>query len=100
MRLDLSIAAAADLESIANYTFEHWGPEQEEDYLGGIWDLLERIAAKPDAYRLRPELGRDCRSARFRRHVIFFITKPDRIDVLRVLHGAMDFGSHLPEDLT
>ncbi|MEK7949769.1 type II toxin-antitoxin system RelE/ParE family toxin [Luteolibacter soli] len=99
MRLDLSPAAVADLGSIADYTFEHWGSEQEEDYLGGIWNLLERIAAKPDAFRSRSEFGRDCRSAKCRRHVIFFIAQPDRIEVLRVLHGSMDFGSHLPEDL-
>jgi toxin ParE1/3/4 len=99
MRLDLSIAAAADLESIASYTFENWGPEQEEDYLSGLWDLLERVAAKPDSYRLRSEFGKGCRSTRYRRHVIFFVAKPDRIEVIRVLHGAMDFGTHLPEDL-
>ena len=99
MRLDLSIAAASDLKSISDYTFENWGPEQADEYLGGIWDLLEKIADQPDGYRLRPEFGPGCRSARHRRHVIFFVAKADRVEVLRVLHGAMDFGSHLPEDL-
>ena len=99
MRLDLSVAALADLQSIADYTLEKWGSEQEEDYLGGIWDSLEKIAVNPSGFRHRPDLGEGCQSARYRRHVIFFLAKPDRIEVLRVLHGAMDFGSHLPEDL-
>jgi toxin ParE1/3/4 len=98
MRLDLSNAAVADLKAIADYTFQHWGPEQEEEYIGGIWDLLERIAANPDGHRLRREFRSGCHSAKYQRHVIFFIVSPKKVEIVRILHGAMDFGTHLPED--
>lgn len=99
MKFDLSDAAAADLQAIANYTLENWGPEQEEEYLGGIWKLLQQIASRPEGCRIRPEFGKMYRSAKYRRHVIFFVAGSERTQVVRVLHGAMDFGSHLPDDL-
>jgi plasmid stabilization system protein ParE len=56
------------------------------------------IQAKPDAFRLRDDLAGGCRSARYEKHVVFFSHAGDTLKVIRILHGTMDFSSHLPYD--
>ncbi len=99
MKLVLSPAAIRDLQSIADYTIHTWGAEQEILYLNGLWRKLEEIQSRPEIFRHRNDLAIDCRSARHEKHVIFFAVEEDSIQVIRILHGAMDFGSHLPDDL-
>ena len=99
MKLIFSPASIRDLQSITDYTLHSWGAEQEALYLRGVWKKLEEIRTRPEAHRLRNDLAIDCRSARHGKHVIFFTVEEDRILVIRILHGAMDLHSHLPDDL-
>jgi len=59
-------------------------------------DLLARM---PDIGRVRPDLGtpetRSWRVKGFRKHLIFYETLPDRMRLLRVLHGARDLRAEL-----
>ena len=71
MKLVLSPAAIHDLQSIAIYTRQTWGAEQEAHYVSGLWKKLEAIQAQPDTFRLRNDLSQGCRSARYEMHVIF-----------------------------
>ncbi|MCA9095962.1 MAG: type II toxin-antitoxin system RelE/ParE family toxin [Planctomycetaceae bacterium] len=98
MKLVISPSAARDLQSISDYTLRTWGPEQEERYLKGLWDRLTAIQVEPGAFRVRDDLARGCRSARFEKHVIFFSFTDDALQVIRILHGTMDFVRHLPGD--
>lgn len=99
MKLVFSPAAILDLQAISDYTFHTWGAEHEALYLGKLWKKLEEIRVRPEVCRLRNDLAIDCRSARHGKHVIFFMLENDRIQVIRILHAAMDFDSHLPDDL-
>lgn len=99
MKLVFSPAAIRDIQSISDYTFQAWGPEQESLYLRGLWKKLDQIRSQPEIHRLRNDLLTTCRSARHEKHVIFFSVDGDSIQVIRVLHGAMDFDSHFPDDL-
>lgn len=100
MDLAFSPAALSDLQSISRHTLDVWGPEQEIRYLDAIWNRLEEIRANPETCRLRPDLLEGCRSARCGRHVIFFTVSNATVEVIRILHGAMDFPSHLPMEET
>jgi toxin ParE1/3/4 len=95
MRLILSPAAVLDLQSISEYTLETWGAEQEEYYLKGLWEKLAAIQSDPGSYRLREDLAKGCRAARHEKHVIFFAVQGQTLQIIRILHGAMDFSNHL-----
>ena len=98
MKLVFSPAAINDLQSIANYTFQTWGAEQESVYLAALWHRLEAIRASPESHRIRKDLAIRCRSAHHEKHVIFFSVEDEVIEIIRILHGAMDFESQLPDD--
>lgn len=95
MKLTFTHAALDDLRSIRGYTLETWGAEQENRYLNRIWAKFNSIRLDPSPYRLRPDLFPGCRIAAEGKHVILFRAGSDLLEVVRVLHAAMDFKSHL-----
>lgn len=98
MKLTFTHAALADLRSIRAYTLEAWGVEQEERYLNRIWAKLDSIRLDPVRYRLRPDLFPQCRVAAEGKHVILFRSGGASVEIVRVLHAAMDFKSRLEAD--
>ncbi len=95
MKLELTEAAVEDLRSIRDYTLEQWGSEQEEIYLDGLWDRLLALAANPDRSRSREDLFQGCKIAAHGKHVILFRTNGSELQVVRILHSAMDYSRHL-----
>lgn len=91
MRLVVTEAALDDLRSIRAYTLETWGAEQEERYLRQLWARFESLRANPLRYRLREELFPGCRIAAEGRHVILFRSSEEVLEIVRVLHSAMDY---------
>ena len=98
MKLILTEAALDDLRSIRIYTLETWGVEQEGRYLRKLWSRIESLRADPFRYRLRDELFPGCRIAAEGRHVVLFRTGENTLEIVRVLHSAMDFKRHLPPE--
>ena len=98
MNLILSPSAIRDLQEISDYTLHTWGAEQEDRYLKGLWAKLAEIQSNPESFRLREDLAKGCRSVRHEKHVIFFSIKGQRLQVIRILHGAMDFNRHLADE--
>lgn len=96
MKLELAPAALADLRSIRDYTLERWGPAQEEAYLDRMWGKFEALLADPAPYRFRPDLFPGCQIAAEGKHLILFRVDKSTLQIVRVLHGAMDFKRHLP----
>ena len=92
----LSPAAQNDLGEIWDYTREHWGIDQAEQYLREIQRAIERVVSNPT-------IGRACNDVRpgYRKHVVgshtlyYRIGSDDVIDVVRVLHQRMDADRHL-----
>lgn len=99
MILELSDDAKSDLQSIAQYTFDTWGEEQEEVYLTRIYSKLEGILATPERWRFRWELHSNCQCTPIGRHVVFFCIDNDIVKVARILHQSMDFELHLDDRL-
>ncbi|MBV8291482.1 MAG: type II toxin-antitoxin system RelE/ParE family toxin [Mycobacterium sp.] len=95
-RYVLSPAAQADLEQIWDYTNDHWGVDQAEEYLREVQRAIERAAANP-------RIGRDCDEIRpgYRKlaagsHTLFYrVNAEGIIEVVRVLHQRMDVDRHL-----
>jgi toxin ParE1/3/4 len=95
MKLDITPAALEDLRSIRLYTLDRWGAFQEERYLDQLWRRFEDIIEDSSRFRFRHDLFPGCQIAAEGRHVILFRVRKDILEVVRVLHGAMDFKSHL-----
>lgn len=99
--------ADRDLAEIAAWTVDRFGPTQARRYGAAIDATLHALRHVPDVLgaRLRPELGANVSSVpvvagRARsRHIIIFTwdqsERPLRVQVLRILHAAMDFSRHL-----
>ena len=96
MNLRITQAAMEDLRSTRAYTLETWGAEQEQHYLDRIWARFEMIGHYPERHRQRPDLFPGCRIATEGKHVILFRADAEQLEIVRVLHAAMDFKRHLP----
>lgn len=98
MTLEFTEAAVSDLQSIRNYTLEAWGADQEQLYLDALWDKFEEILGNPLRWRFRDDLFPGCQIAAQGKHVILFRVDGKILQVVRILHSAMDFQRHLPGD--
>ena len=97
MTLDLTEAAISDLQSIRDYTLETWGEHQEQEYLDALWMRFEEILADPKRWRFRNDLFAGCQIASQGKHVILFRIDAKVLQVVRILHSAMDFRRQLPQ---
>lgn len=95
MKLALTEAALADLRSISAYTLETWGEEQEARYINQMWRRMDSIRTMLNMGRLREDLFPGCRLVAEGRHVILFRQKQKSVEIIRILHFAMDFRRHL-----
>lgn len=88
-----------DLQGIARYIRVR-NPRAARRFLVATYDTFEFLAANPGMGRCRADLGfpevRSWRVRGFPRHLIFYRMLPDRVQILRVLHGARD----LPRELS
>ena len=88
-------AAERDLEAIAAYTLDVWGPEQRERYL----DMLERTCEHiiPDHRRFARDVAERPGILRWRAesHVIFFRDVEGGLEIVRILHEHMLASRHL-----
>jgi len=91
----LSPRAQADLEDIWDYTAERWGARRAEAYIRQIYGAVEALAVTPSIARRCDEVRPGYWKHPVGSHVIFFRRYPYGIDVVRILHGRMDFERHL-----
>ena len=94
-RYTLSPRARSDLNEIWDYTAHHWGLDQAETYIRMLWRDIETLAANPAIGRPCPEIRTGYHKFRSGSHVIFFRLNNGGLDVVRILHGRMDFDQHL-----
>jgi len=94
-RYVLSPRAQLDLDEIWDYTARRWGIEQAEAYIRQLWQDIEAVAANPASGRACPEVKAGYYKFRSGSHILFFRLTKRGIDVVRILHGQMDFEKHL-----
>ncbi|WP_455171896.1 type II toxin-antitoxin system RelE/ParE family toxin [Azospirillum largimobile] len=89
-RLEFTAAAEADLEQIGDY-IAHENPLAAVRMVLDIREHCRKIAAVPGIGHARPDLGPDLRSLALQPYVIVYNSKePDRVVVIRIIHGARD----------
>ncbi|SHI46627.1 type II toxin-antitoxin system RelE/ParE family toxin [Pseudozobellia thermophila] len=92
----ISAKARADFKAIAKYTIEKFGAAQSLTYAKGLKRVFAELSENP-------ELGRPYVAVkdkmllryRYKAHVIFYYPMPDKIFIVRVLGGRMDFPKYL-----
>jgi toxin ParE1/3/4 len=90
----LSRLAAADLEEIAEYTIERFGIEQSRRYRDGLKTCFVELAINPALGRRAEQLIRGLRRFEHQSHVVFYISEPENLLIVRVLHSSMDVPRH------
>ena len=90
----LSRLAATDLEEIAEYTIERFGIEQARLYRDGLKTCFEQLANNPALGRGAEQLIRGLQRFEHQSHVVFYISEPGNLLIVRVLHSSMDVPRH------
>lgn len=91
----LTPRAAADLDAIAEYTIETWGPAQMEEYLRSMNSRFEWLARNPLAGRDRNDVHPGYRSFLEGSHIIFYVVSDEYVDIIGIPHKSMDIGADL-----
>lgn len=91
----LRTLAHQDLEAIWEYTFEQWGLEQAERYFTALFTCFDDLANNPGMGQLRDELLPRVRSFPQGRHLVFYETVPEGIEIIGVVHQSADVENHL-----
>jgi len=93
----LSPTADRQIQEIWTYTADHWGEEQADKYVKGLFEWFDILQANKHLWRLVPrESLAGAFFARYERHLIFFRVLPSgRIGILAVLHEARDIPRRL-----
>lgn len=106
----LATAAQADFEDILRWTVGRFGEAQARTYAETLSLALEALATGPNVIgaRARDDIAQGiftlhvARQGRKGRHFVVFRIGHDKgrevIEVLRLLHDAMDLPRHLPPD--
>lgn len=86
----LTERAKQDLESITDFSLEHFGRLQTQAYLLQLEPTLKSLATMPSAGRLRSELAPGIRSQPCNSHNIYYLAQDNGIKVIRILHQSME----------
>ncbi len=93
-KVTITPKARADLRDISRYTDKKWGRQQRFNYIKQLKDRFSYLANQPQMGRKRDEIIGSPYSYHEGRHVIFYRTTAEGIEIIRVLHDSMDFPKH------
>ncbi|MBX3727720.1 MAG: type II toxin-antitoxin system RelE/ParE family toxin [Candidatus Sumerlaeia bacterium] len=89
MKFQITDRAELDLEEIALY-IELDRPAAADKLIGEFFDRFALLCRQPRLGVERPDIADDIRVLVHLKWLIFYRIRPDAIQVVRVLHGAMD----------
>ena len=92
----LTEKAKRDLQHIAVYTVEAWGLAQGDDYIEGLYALLDRLSELPRMGQAAEELPGALRTIRYRSHILFYDIEDQGIRVIRILHTSQNPDAAFP----
>ena len=94
----LTNKAVEDLSKIWQYTYEVWSEIQADKYYELLVGSFEEISKKPEIGKNYNEIDSTILGLRVGRHIVFYrVTKPDEIEILRILHQRMDLKNKMEE---
>lgn len=82
---------------IWRYTAEKWGAIQADHYVSRIDTELANLANHPSRGTDRSDLHQGLRKATAGSHHVYYLFDDAIIDVVRILHPAMDAGAAISE---
>lgn len=85
----ISVRAQADLDETWLYV-SHDRPGAADRLIDRLLDHCRLLAENPNLGEAWPELARDVRRSIVGAYVVLYRPCPDRVEVLRVIHGARD----------
>jgi toxin ParE1/3/4 len=96
----LSEYADRDLAEILRYTIKNWGVKQGTNYLKLLTEATNQIVKNPSlpGSKSRSDLAEGCRVFQVGKHIIFYRSRGNLIEIARILHQSMDFPQHLSEE--
>jgi toxin ParE1/3/4 len=96
--MEVFVRHDAELDAFGYFEYLHErNPEAAIRFLAAIDQTVERLAEHPMKGRLRRFRGRDLKDIRswrvddFENYLIFYRASEERIEILRIKHGAMGF---------
>jgi toxin ParE1/3/4 len=102
--VELSAWAEEDIELQRSWYARHAGVDVASEYLDALWETVEQISRRPDVGRKRHFSPVDLRNVRstiftrhFKVHLLFYRIYPEKIEILRVMHGMRDLPRRLLE---
>lgn len=100
--MEILVRHDAELDALGYFQYLHErDPDVARRFLKAIDHTVEGLAHQPMKGRLRRFRGRDLKNIRswrvdgFENYLIFYRATEERLEVLRIKHGAMDFPSAL-----
>ena len=91
----LSERAQADIDEIWDYSADTWSVAQAELYVGEIRAAIETLAGDPERGRRHDSVRSGYRRWPVGSHVLFYRVTPGQIQIVRILHKAMNHDRHL-----
>ena len=89
-RLELSVAADADLFDILAYGTAVHGVAASDAYYAGLTEAFDFLCADPDAGEIDEATALGLRRWRYRQHRIFYGSEAEAIVIVRIFHVAAD----------
>jgi toxin ParE1/3/4 len=72
-------------------------PRAADAMIDRLTEAFDMLLTMPLAGRTRSEFGENLRSFAVHNYIVFYVTVPEGIDIIRVMHGRQDIG---PDDMT
>jgi toxin ParE1/3/4 len=85
----LSPLAELDLDDIAEYTTDIWGPKQAVKYINALFVCFDRITRDPGLGRRCDPVRPGLRRIEEGKHVVFYKVMKDEVFISRILHQSM-----------
>jgi toxin ParE1/3/4 len=102
-RIVRSARAKLDILDVLRFTRERWGINQAREYSALIREALATIGADPSCGKRRDDLLPGIfahyisQRGRPARHIVFYrMRSQGTVEIIRLLHDAMDFARHIP----
>ena len=83
------------MRGIARYTRKRWGDEQAAAYAAILRDQIKSLRKFPLRFPEFEGKYDGLRQMHCGRHIVFYVATDDAIEIIRVLHEAMDFAGRL-----
>ena len=87
--------ARRDLKDIWHYTVQQWGAAQADQYLYDLDREIQGLLKFPELGTPYDPIRAGYRRLQVKRHLVFYRRNGQRLEIVRVLHDAMDVKSHL-----